>query len=133
MENASRFPSDEPNGPLIGSGGPWPEIHLYNERGEHMAQERRPQGYITEGTTDSRLVFPDYPDMPYRDLAWAILKHNERDPICIVDFSIAHMSPAGQQRGADSFSSITAKYVCPDSIGIARREILALMFFSREI
>lgn len=105
-------PSGDPLAELQGSGGPWPNIHLFNERGEHMAQEVRPNGYLTEGVTDSRMVFPDRgPETPYHDLAWVVLKQNQRDPICIVDFSMAHMSETGKKKRADSFSSITAQYV----------------------
>jgi hypothetical protein len=105
--------------PLLGSSGPWPDIHLFNARGEHMAQEVRPIGYLHEGTMDSRLVFPDYLDMPIHDVEWMVLKQNPRDPICIVDLSIIHMSPLGKQRGGLAFSSVTAQqvYPCPSMPG----------------
>lgn len=123
MENITHVgdPNSEALDALRGSGGPWPEIHLYNERGEHMAQEKRPIGYLREGTTDSRLIFPDYYGKPYHDLAWVVLKQHPRDPICIVDFTIAHMSPAGKQKGPTSFSSITAQYVYPAPEGLYKQ------------
>ncbi|ROV94060.1 hypothetical protein VMCG_08232 [Cytospora schulzeri] len=74
-----------------------------------MAQEVRPIGYLDEGTMDSRLVFPDYRDIAIQDVEWMVLKQNPRDPVCLVDLTIIHMSPLGRQRGGLSFSSITAQ------------------------
>ncbi|KUI63258.1 hypothetical protein VP1G_10403 [Cytospora mali] len=101
--------------PLLGSGGPWPDIHLFNTRGEHMGKENLPRGYFTEGTTQSRLIFPHSQGQPIHDITWVVLKQKEGDPICIVDFSILHMSESGKAKGALSFGSVTAQYVhfCP--------------------
>ncbi|KUI64022.1 hypothetical protein VM1G_10793 [Cytospora mali] len=111
MENVNYVndSSGETFDPLLGSGGPWPDIHLFNTRGEHIGKENLPRGYFTEGATQSRLIFPHSQSQPIHDITWVVLKQKEGDPICIVDFSIIHMSESGKAKGAVSFGSVTAQ------------------------
>lgn len=76
-----------------------------------MAKEDRPNTYLEEGKLASQLVFPDDRDQNVHDVEWMVLEQNKRDPVCLVDLTVMHMSDEGKTRGGLSFSAITARYV----------------------
>ncbi|KAJ0120928.1 hypothetical protein J7T55_015666 [Diaporthe amygdali] len=77
--------------PLRGSGGPFPEIHLFNDVGDYIGISKDRNAYIGPNMPRALNIYPiNRKEHEFQYATFAILeaKGRGRDPLCIVDLGI---------------------------------------------